>query len=60
MVIIDPNDESIATVVGILSWVGACGDLRYPDVSASVIQALPWIKQETGTLRNINFILRYL
>ena len=59
MVIIDPHDDSIATVIGIESWTGACGDVNYPGVSASVIQALPWIKRETGTLRNINCILRY-
>ncbi len=49
LVVIDTHPESIATVVGIQSWVGACGDVNYPDVFGSVAQILPWIKQETGT-----------
>ena len=56
LVFIDPYRESVATVVGIFSWLGACGDVNYPDVFASVTQALPWIKQITGTY----YIRRYL
>ena len=60
LVFIDPNDESIATVVGIQSWTGACGDVNYPDVYASVAQALSWITQKTGKPINTNCICQLL
>jgi hypothetical protein len=50
LVYIDPtrNPQNIATVIGITSWVAACGDVNYPDVHGRVTYALQWIEKETG------------
>ena len=44
------NSQSPATVVGIASWVAACGDVNYPDIFARVTHALQWILDKTGNL----------
>ena len=62
LVYIDPKDNvhSIATVVGIVSWVAACGDVNYPDIYARVTHALQWILDKTGRLVYIHYINIYL
>ena len=36
------------TIIGIASWVGACGYAEYPDVFGRVTSVLDWIKAKTG------------
>ena len=40
--------DGIATLIGIVSWGGACGFAEYPDVYAKVSLVLDWIHKETG------------
>ena len=38
----------VPTVLGIASWVSACGYVEYPDVYGRVTRALNWIQSITG------------
>ena len=44
---IQPRSK-IATLIGIVSWSGDCGYDEYPDVYASIRDAIEWIKRETS------------
>ena len=57
VVYIDPNNNPsrIATLIGIISWNGACGYAAWPDVHGRVTKILGWIKSVTG---KINLIIR--
>ena len=45
------NPEKVATLIGILSWLGACGYAKYPDVFGRVTHVLDWIESKTGEYR---------
>ena len=58
LVYIDPNtDVRTATLIGIVSWSGACGYPEYPDVYGRVTKIVEWITKETGKL--IHFHITY-
>ena len=48
LVYIDPNDpRKIPTLLGIVSFTGACGYAEYPDVFGRVTTILDWIESKT-------------
>ena len=55
VVYIDPNNNPsrIATLIGIISWNGACGYAEWPDVHGRVTKILEWIKSFTGKINRI-------
>ena len=49
MVYIDPKDESgTATLIGIVSWMAACGQREWPSIHGRVSHVMDWIHRETG------------
>ena len=53
LVYIDPNDpRKIPTLLGIVSFSGACGYAEYPDVFGRVTKILDWIESKTYLTHN--------
>ena len=53
LVYIDPNDpRKIPTLLGIVSFTGACGYAEYPDVFGRVTKILDWIESKTYLTHN--------
>ena len=42
------NPENMPTLIGIASWVGACGYVEYPNIFGKVTHVLDWIKRKTS------------
>ena len=54
LVYIDPNDpRKIPTLLGIVSFSGACGYAEYPDVFGRVTKILDWIESKTRKYEKI-------
>ena len=51
------NPDHVATLIGIVSWMGACGYAEYPDVYGRVgyNPILNWIQVKTG---NFELVIR--
>lgn len=45
------NPQSIPTLLGISSWIGACGYVEYPQIFGKVTHVLDWIKRKTSKYR---------
>ena len=55
---IQPRSK-IVTLIGIVSWSGDCGYDEYPDVYASIRDAIKWIEKETSNLA-LSILEQYL